>query len=126
MPRSCHRGRTEKRTRVRLVDVAAQALRVLRELQLREGAGLDLAYALARHADLGADVLEGHRAGGREAVAELEHAALAPGERLQRLLQRRLAELVGDHLERAALLLVLDEVSKPRVAVAVGADRRLE
>src|SRR4051812_26913056 len=83
-----------------LVLVAAQAVRVLRELQLRKGAGLDLAHALARDADLGADVLEGHRAGGRKAIAQLEHAALTPRQRLQRLLERGLTELVCDELQR--------------------------
>jgi hypothetical protein len=73
-----------------------------------------------------ADVLERHRACGRQPVAQLEHAALAPRQRLERLLQRRLAQLVGDHLERPPLLLVLDEVAEPGVAVAVRADRRLE
>src|SRR3954469_4249147 len=109
-----------------LVLVAAQAVRVLRELQLREGAGLDLAYSLARYADLGADVLQGHRAGWGEAVAQLEHAALAPRERLQCLLERRLAQLVRDDLEWAAFLLVLDEVAQARIAIAIGADRRLQ
>src|SRR5690242_2351583 len=109
-----------------LLLVAAQAVRVLRELQLREGAGLDLAYSLARHADLGADVLQGHRAGWGEAVAQLEHAAFAPRERLERLLERGLAELVCDDLERAAFLLVLDEVAQARVTVAIGADRRFQ
>src|SRR3954454_19985897 len=109
-----------------LVLVAAQAVRVLRELQLREGAGLDLAYPLARYADLGADVLQGHRAGWGEAVAQLEHAALAPRERLERLLERGLAELVRDDLERAAFLLVLDEVAQARIAIAIGADRSLQ
>src|SRR4051794_9553534 len=108
-----------------LVLVAAQAVRVLRELQLREGAGLDLAYPLARDADLGADVLQGHRAGWGEAVAQLEHATLAPRERLECLLERRLAQLVRDDLERAAFLLVLAEVAQARVAIAIGADRRL-
>src|SRR4051794_11986007 len=106
----------------KLVLVAAQTIRILRELQLRKGAGLDLAYSLARHAYLGADVLEGHRACGREAVAQLEHAALAPRERLQRLLERRLAELVCDELEWTAFLVVLDEVAEAGIAVAVGAD----
>src|SRR4051812_39432667 len=109
-----------------LVLVAAQAVRVLRELQLRKRAGLDLAYSLARHADLGADVLQGHRAGWGEAVAQLEHAALAPRERLECLLERGLAELVRDDLERAAFLLVLDEVAQARIAIAIGADRSLQ
>src|SRR5258705_12259904 len=95
-----------------LLLIAAQAVRVLRELQVRKSAGLDLAHPLAGDADLGADVLEGHRAGRGKAVAELEHAALAPRERLECLLERSLAELVGDDLERTAFLLVLDEVSE--------------
>jgi hypothetical protein len=46
-----------------LVLVAAEAIRVLRKLQLRKGPGLDLAHSLARYAYLGSDVLQGHRAG---------------------------------------------------------------
>ena len=61
---------------------------------------LDLAHALARDADLGADRLERHRLVGGEAVAQLEHAALAPLERAQRRLEVRVAHVARDDLER--------------------------
>src|SRR3954451_3077161 len=82
-------------------------------LQLRERARLDLAHALARDADLGADRLERHRLPRRQAVAQLEHAALAPLELLERLLEVDRAEVVRDLLEGSVVELVLDEVGEP-------------
>jgi hypothetical protein len=61
-----------------LVGRPRQAPRSARRLQHRERLGLDLAHSLAGHADLMANVLQGHRALVAEAVAQLDHAALAP------------------------------------------------
>src|SRR5687768_9881306 len=66
-------------------------------LQLLERLVLDLADALARHVERAPDLVERARVLAAEAVAELEDAALAIGEVLQRLAQR----LLGEDLRRA-------------------------
>src|SRR3712207_7754647 len=58
-----------------------------------------------------ADLVEGARVLAAEPVAQLEHAALAVGEVLQRLAQRLLGEQVGSALERRLCLLVGDELA---------------
>src|SRR3954471_17775806 len=87
-------------------------------LELLERLVLDLADALARHVEGAADLVQRARMLAAEAVAELEDAALAVGEVLQRLAQRLLGEdlrgalvrglrpLVGDELAELGLLLV--------------------
>src|SRR4051812_10258062 len=105
----------------RLGDVA-QLLRLGQRLQLLERLVLDLADALARDVERPPDLVERARVLAAEAVAQLEHAALAVGEVLQRLAQRllgedlrsalvgRLGPLVGDELAELGLLLVADRL----------------
>src|SRR5918994_5698237 len=64
-----------------LVSGAGEAVRAAGALQHGERFGLDLADALARHADLVADVLERHRALVAEPVAQFDYLALAPLQR---------------------------------------------
>src|SRR6185436_7092310 len=83
---------------------------------------LDLADPLARHVERAADLVEGAGVLAAKPVAELEDAALAVGEVLQRLaegllgedlrraLVRRLGALVGDELAELGLLLVADRL----------------
>src|SRR4051812_13129489 len=105
----------------RLGDVAE--LLCLREgLQLLERLVLDLADALARDVERPSHLVERARMLAAEAVAQLEHAALAVGEVLQRLAQRLLGEdlrralvrglrpLVGDELAELGFLLVADRL----------------
>src|SRR5437588_10189531 len=54
-----------------------QDLRVGQRLQLFQRAALDLAHALARDVERAADLLERARAAARDAVAHLDHLALA-------------------------------------------------
>src|SRR5215207_2274378 len=100
----------------------AELLGLRERLQLLERLVLDLADALARHVERAADLVE--RAGvlAAQAVAQLEHAALAVGQVLERLAQRllgedlgcalvrRLGPLVGDELAELGLLLVADRL----------------
>src|SRR5437016_11815137 len=96
-----HRG---SRTRIAVTSAPAlvllELLSLARVLELRERLRLDLAYAFARDADLGADRLEGHGLLGREAVAELQDASLAPLERSQRGLEVALAHRRRHLLDR--------------------------
>ncbi|HVI23863.1 MAG TPA: sigma-70 family RNA polymerase sigma factor, partial [Myxococcales bacterium] len=95
----------------------------LREaLQLLERLVLDLADALAGDVERAPHLVERARVLTAEAVAQLEDAALAVGEVLQRLAQRllgedlrsalvgRLGPLVGDELAELGLLLVADRL----------------
>src|SRR5690242_18544942 len=91
-------------------------------LQLLQRLVLDLADALARDVERPADLVERARVLAAEAVAQLQHAALAVGEVLQRLaegllgedlrraLVRGLRALVGDELAELGLLLVADRL----------------
>src|SRR5690349_4182877 len=107
--------------RALLRDVA-ELLGLGEALELLERLVLDLADALARHVERPPDLVERARVLAAEAVAQLEHAALAVGEVLQRLAQRllgedlrgalvrRLGPLVGDELAELGLLLVADRL----------------
>src|SRR4051794_33870469 len=104
-----------------LGDVA-ELLSLGEALQLLQRLVLDLADALARDVERPPDLVERARVLAAEAVAQLEHAALAVGEILQRLaerllgedlggpLVRRLGALVGDELAELGLLLVADRL----------------
>src|SRR4051812_9577433 len=103
----------------RLRDVA-ELLGLRERLQLLERLVLDLADALARDVERPPDLVERARVLTAEAVAQLEDAALAVGEVLERLAQGLLGEdlgralvgrfgaLVGDELAELRLLLVAD------------------
>src|SRR3954447_7606757 len=94
----------------------AQLLRLGEALQLLQRLVLDLADPLARHVERAADLVQRARGLSTESVAELQHAALAVGQVLQRLAQRllgedlrgalvgRLGPLVGDELAELGLL----------------------
>jgi hypothetical protein len=107
----------------RLRDVA-ELLGLREGLQLLERLVLDLADALARHVERAADLVE--RAGvlAAQAVAQLEDAALAVGEVLERLAQRLLGEDLGGALVRRLGALVGDELAELRLLLV--ADRLLE
>src|SRR5215210_4294417 len=109
-------------SRVRPLRDVAELLGLRERLQLLQRLVLDLADALARHVERAPDLVERARVLPAEAVAQLEHAALAVGEVLQRLAQRllrqdlggalvrRLGALVGDELAELGLLLVADRL----------------
>src|SRR3954453_16504769 len=110
-------GRRESPPLTSLSD-GAELLGLGEALELLERLVLDLADALARHVERAPDLVERARVLPAEAVAQLEYAALAVGEVLQRLAQRLLGEdlrgplvrglgpLVGDELAELGLLLV--------------------
>src|SRR4051794_37852625 len=91
--------------------------------QLPQGALLDLPDALPRHAEDLADFLQRRRRASVEAVAELEHTALAQGQSRERLNQRPYAGIVvGDLLRQRST--VGEEV--PELRFVLIADRLLE
>src|SRR5436305_2198280 len=100
------------------LDVIAQLLGLAEVLQLLERLMLDLTDSLAGEVEDAADFVERARMLVAEAVAQLEHPALAVrevferlaqgvvGEGLDRSIVRRLRVLVGDQLAELGLLLV--------------------
>src|SRR3954451_13590548 len=120
--------------RVALGDVA-ELLGLRERLQLLQRLVLDLADALARDVERPPDLVERARVLAAEPVAELEDAALAVGEVLQRLAQRllredlggalvgRLGALVGDELPELRLLLVADRLLERHRGLCGALDR---
>src|SRR5215213_8309481 len=93
-------------------------------LQLLQRLVLDLADALARDVERAPHLVERARVLSAEAVAELEHAALAVRQVLQRLAQRLLGEDLGGPLVRRLGPLVGDELAE--LGLLLVADRLLE
>src|SRR6201999_3944682 len=93
-------------------------------LELLQRLVLDLADALARDVERPPDLVERARVLAAEAVAQLEDAALAVGEVLQRLAQRLLGQDLGGALVRRLGALVGDELAELRLLLV--ADRLLE
>src|SRR5437867_4076983 len=99
------------------------------EPQFAQGAGLELADALARDPEPRPHFLEGLRIGAREAEAQLEHVAHARVQALQRVGELLVAEVERRLLVGTVALRVLDQVAVERFAVADGrleADRILD
>src|SRR5918995_4217772 len=98
----------------------AECLAVRQRAELLQALVLDLANALARDVERAADLVERARRLAVEAVAELEHLALARREHLEHLLERLLAKrrlglllghrsrVVGEEVAELGLLLVAD------------------
>src|SRR4051794_3272917 len=106
-----------------LSDVA-ELLSLGEALELLERLVLDLADALARHVERAPDLIQRARVLPAEAVPQLEDAALAVGEVLQRLAQRFLGEDLGGTLVGGLGTLVSDELTELRLLLV--ADRLLE
>src|SRR3954471_19396303 len=127
-------GACRSRAREYLRDVA-ELLRLRERLQLLERLVLDLADALARDVERAPHLVERARVLAAEPVAELEDAALAVGQVLQRLAQRllredlrgalvgRLGALVGDELPELRLLLVADRLLERDRRLGAALDR---
>src|SRR5581483_1215202 len=105
-----------------LVDRVAQRLRLREVLELLERVVLDLPDALTRDAERAADLLERPRRAAAEPEAQLDHLALALGQRAERVLdvlaperelrgvERRLGRLVLDEVAERGLLFVADRL----------------
>src|SRR3954453_10985879 len=116
-------GRRESPPLTSLSDVA-ELLGLGEAIGLLERRGLDLAGALARHVERAPDLVPRARVLPAEAVPQLEDAALAVGEILQRLAQRFLGQDLGGPLVRGLGALVSDELTALRLLLV--ADRLLE
>src|SRR4051794_39501779 len=101
-----------------------ELLRLGEALKLLEGLILDLADALARDVERPTDLVERARVLATEAVAQLEHAALAVAQVLERLAERFLREDLGGTLVRRLGPLVGDEL--PELGLLFIADRLLQ
>src|SRR5262249_40875009 len=111
-------------TKRSVVQETPQLPRPARVLQLAQRLRLDLADALARHAELLADLLEGVVGVHADAEAHAQHALFTRRERSQNA-GRRLAKVRLDRrVDRQDGVLILDEVAKMRILLV--ADRRLE
>src|SRR3954454_2842319 len=102
----------------------AQLLCLGEALELLQRLVLDLSDPLARDVDLPPDLVERARVLPAEAVPQLEDAALAVGEVLQRFAQRFLGEDLGGPLVGGLGALVSDELTELRLLLV--ADRLLE
>src|SRR5215218_3543049 len=102
----------------------AKLLRLGEALELLERLVLDLADPLARDVERPPDLVERARVLPAQPVAQLEHAALAVREVLQRLAQRLLREDLGGALVGRLRALVGDELAELRLLLV--ADRLLE
>src|SRR4051812_42978605 len=102
----------------------AQLLRLGQRLELLQRLVLDLADALAGDVERAAHLVQRARVLAAQAVAQLEDAALAVGEVLQRLAQRLLGEDLGRALVRRLGALVGDELAELRLLLV--ADGLLE
>jgi hypothetical protein len=113
-----------KRLAGSVLDVVAQLLGLVEFLELLERAVFDLPDALARDVERSADLVECARALAADAVAQLEHAALAVAEVLERVSQR----FLGENLHRALVgrlgSVVCDQAAE--VGLLLVADGRLE
>src|SRR4051812_4071443 len=108
---------------VALGDIA-ELLSLREGLQLLQRLVLDLADALARDVERPPDLVERARVLPAQAVAQLEHTALAVRQVLQRLAQGFLGEDLGGALVRRLRALVGDELAELRLLLV--ADRLLE
>jgi hypothetical protein len=99
-------------------------LRLAETLELFQALVLDLADPLAGDVEGAADLVQGPGVLAAEPVTELEHAALAVGEVLQRLFEGLFGQQVRGPVERALGLLVGDELAELRLLLV--ADRLLE
>src|SRR5918995_414555 len=106
------------------LHAVAQALRLGERLELLERVVLDLPDALAGDAERLPDLLERARLRSVESVAQLDHAPLPLGQRLQRELDVLAAERERGRVERRLRLLVGHEVAQG--GVLLFADRLLE
>src|SRR6185295_11594799 len=102
----------------------AQLLGFTQLLQLLQALILDLADALAGDVEGPPDLVKRARVLAAEAIAQLQHASLAVGEVLQRLLQGLFGQQVRRPIERRLRLLVGDELAELRLLLV--ADRLLQ
>src|ERR1700746_135798 len=107
-----------------IIQKAPQLPAPARVLELAQGLGLDLPYALAGDRELLADLFERMVGVHADAEAHAQHALLARRERGEHA-SRGLAQVRLDRrVDRQDRVLVLDEVAE--VAVLLVADRGLE
>src|SRR5438128_2629269 len=110
--------------RLHLLHVILQLLGPRRVAELAEGFSLDLADALAGNAKLATHFFQGAGATVLQAEAQLEHLALALGERAEHRADLLLEEVVRGCVRGRDCLGVLDEVAQ--VAVLFLADGRFQ
>src|SRR5262249_29161714 len=99
----------------RLSGYVSELLSLGEALQLLQGLVLDLADPLAGHVERAPYLIQRARVLAAETVTQLEHAAFAVGEVLERLAQRLLGEDLGRALVRGLGPLVGDELAELRL-----------
>ena len=116
------RDRSSRDLGRRVLDAVAERLRLGQRLEPLQRVVLDLADPLARDAERAADLLERARRLAEEPEAQLDHLALALGERAEsrldvlapererRGVERRLGLVVGDEVAERGVLLLADRL----------------
>src|SRR5438270_13627458 len=106
------------------LDAVFEALGLGEALELLQRVVLDLADALARHAERAADLLQRARLLALQPEPQLDHLPLPLRERRERALDAAPPQRQRGRVERRLGLLVLDEV--PELGLLLFADRLLE
>src|SRR5919106_4439392 len=94
-----------------------QSLRLRQLLELPQGVVLDLADALARHAEGATHLLQRERLVPPQPIAQLDHLPLPLRQRIERLLNVLPLQMLRRRLERLRRRIVSEEVTQLRLVL---------